>query len=72
MPVSDPFEECFPNERDAIETLRRKNVIFDELCSDFEDLIARIPPTARVHAPAIESLQDLEREIRDWLSNEMK
>lgn len=72
MPVSDPFEESFPNERDAIAALRQKSPTFDELCSDFEDLSSRIPATARSHAPAIESLQALEREIRDWLSDELR
>ncbi len=72
MPVSDPFEDSFPNERDAIAALRQQNPTFDELCSDFEDLSSRIPTTARIHAPAIESLQALEREIRDWLSNKTR
>lgn len=69
MTGSNPFDSIFPGHRSKINALRQGDPSFDELCTDFEDLYTRIPAAVRDYSAAMESLQGLEREIRDRLQD---
>lgn len=65
----DALKRAFPDHGDEIERLRSRDLVFAEICRDYEVLSGLLPCDANDPSlPDIhESLSGLEREIRSFL-----
>ena len=65
----DPFRKSFPDHRAEIERLRSSDLVFEEICRDYEMLSGLLPRDVNDSAwsDITESLSGIEAEIRAYL-----
>ena len=67
MVSATPLDQTFPNHAAEIAHRREHDAAFNEVCSDYEDLMRRIPASALAHRDSLETLIALQVEIEACL-----